>query len=677
MIGEILNDRYKIQAEIGQGGMAIVYEGQDLLLDRKVAVKILRPEHMTDESFVEKFKHEAKAVARISHPHVVSIFDIGRDNKYHYLVMEIIEGQNLKDIISNRGQLSITEALDIAHQICSALEVAHSKNIIHCDIKPHNVILDNDKTVKVTDFGIARAVNASTLDITDTVEGSAHYLSPEQAQGEEVDAQSDMYSVGVVLYEMLTGDVPFKGDSPVAVALKHIQKDPPSLSDYRDDIPRKVENFVIKALAKNSSDRFESASVMKEKLIELKKTLSISDSESEAKQDTKIMRKSEILKNHLNNSADESEGIDSEKNENNKISAEETKNDEEILEALKKNNIDDNTDNNKDDKPGNSNKKNKKGKYRFLIIFGIIFFVIFASLGILYNFYMRYTDVPTVEVPELTGFTLEQAENRAAQRGLDLNVESEVSHEEVEEGIIISQEPQAGSIIRQTRVIQLTLSQGPPVIEMPEVVNLSFREAQINLENSGISVTEENINFVYSDEYAENYVMDQTPEPGREINIGEDYELTVSAGPHPDMVEIPDITGLNRIEASFQLREYGLQIGNISTETSRRYLAGQIMRQQPAPGREVPHDSEIDITVSQGLLNAEEADIHSQRVMITVTGFEEQEVVIEVEDINGVDIAYRGQHRPGDNIEKTINSVGPTTYRVYMNDDLIHEEDIE
>ncbi|MFW6256542.1 MAG: Stk1 family PASTA domain-containing Ser/Thr kinase [Bacillota bacterium] len=671
MIDKVLNERYKIIEEIGKGGMAIVYEGRDLLLDRKVAIKILRSEHLTDKNFLEKFQHEARAVARISHPNVVSIFDIGQDNDYHYLVMEFIEGENLKDIISQRGQLSAAEALDITRQICSALEVAHKQNVIHCDIKPHNIILDTQKTIKVTDFGIARAVSESTLTMTDTIMGSAHYFSPEQAKGGEIKGYSDLYSVGVVLFEMLTGEVPFSGESPISVALKHIQKKPRIPSAVEEELPRELKELVLKALAKEPEDRFDSATQMKEKINEVMKNLSSKDKreqkEEDRTQDTKIMKKEDIINKKNEEQKAKTDNSQPENGEQKK----KKKTDNTVRQENRVNTRKEKVNSQKGSKFTVFIKQNR----RTLIIVGIIILLLFSGTLYLYNLYLNYTDVPTVEVPELNGQTLDTARRRAAQKGLEINVENEVFHEEAEEGEIVRQNPAAGSIIKQSRDIQLTVSKGPPEVEMPDLEGLSEREAVIELENIGLENA--NLEYVYNEEFDQGYILSQEPEPGETISTNEEVNIEISDGPQPDMVEVPDVVGLNRNEAVERLTENNLEIGEISTEKSKRYLTGEIMEQEVEPGSEKPEGSDIDVIVSGGILNENDDPVHSQVVRMTVTGFEKQEVIIEVEDENGVDTAYRKEHSPGDNIEKKINSVGPTTYRIYVDDSLIHEESID
>ncbi len=310
MQGKILNNRYKIIEEIGRGGMAIVYSARDTLLERRVALKMLRPEYKSDDEFIDKFRQEARAVARLSHPNVVSIYDIVVDEERIYLVMEIVEGKTLKDIIKERSKLSIAESLEIARQIAAALSVAHGNQIVHCDIKPHNIILNDDLEVKVTDFGIARAVSNSTVRVTETVVGSAHYFSPEQAKGGEIKAYSDIYSLGVVLYEMTTGELPFNGESPISVALKHIQQKPVEPSQINKDIPKDVNDLIMKAIAKDPADRFQEAYEMRQQITYCLKNLKSGSKKDKKNKDfnadeTIVMKKSDF--DFLNNSKAEAQ----------------------------------------------------------------------------------------------------------------------------------------------------------------------------------------------------------------------------------------------------------------------------------------------------------------------------------------------------------------------------------
>src|SRR6056297_356258 len=400
MQGKIINDRYKIIKEIGKGGMAIVYSAHDTLLDRKVAIKMLRPEHYSDNDFKEKFRQEARAVARLSHPNVVSIYDIGIDDDYIFLVMEIIKGQNLKDLIKERGHLSLVEALEIAKQIASALDVAHKNNIVHCDIKPHNIILTDDMEVKVTDFGIARAVSSATMKVTDTIVGSAQYFSPEQAKGGDIKAYSDLYSLGIVLYEMTTGELPFHGESPISVALKHLQQEAVRPAQINKDIPADVDDLIMKAMAKNPSDRFQSASQMREEITLALKNLKNSKThinKINKKSDpgeTKVLKKTDILF----------------KKSNDKNNSDFNDNDSEMI-KIGGNDINESSSKNKEE-------KNRKVFLKQTAVWVLAIFLIFSAVVLGgYFFFDTYTNVPVVEVPDIVGLSFEEAEKELGQVG--------------------------------------------------------------------------------------------------------------------------------------------------------------------------------------------------------------------------------------------------------------------
>jgi eukaryotic-like serine/threonine-protein kinase len=628
MLGKILKNRYKIVKNLGKGGMAIVFEAQDLLLDRKVALKMLRPEFVNDSDFVKKFRHEAKAVARLSHPNVVSIFDIGEDDEKHYLVMEKVEGRTLKDIIEERGKLSITESLDIANQICAALVVAHRNNIIHCDIKPHNVLITPDKQVKVTDFGIARAVTSSTITITDTVMGSAHYFSPEQAQGGEIKIRSDLYSLGIVLYEMLTGEVPFKGDSPISVALKHIQEEAKKPSELNKDIPSEVDRLVMKAIAKEPEDRFNSAAEMRESITRVLKGL--------------------------------------QKPGNNKSYVLSDQGDTKILKRVR---IDDKT----EEKSYLTESREAGYLPRWIKwIAGLVIVFTIVTIG-LFVFYKNYMGVPIVEVPDLVGMNFEKGEKVAAQVGLHLEPQPErIHHPEIPEGGIISQYPPAGERIRQTRSLTVTLSKGPAILTMPDLFNISLREAEVIINNHNLVIGEKE--YLYTNEMPEGYIINQEPAPGEEINIDTNINLVISSGPSPIMISVPNLIGLYRQEALEIIKDNSLIVGEIEEELTRRFIADQVAAQEYDPGTEIPEGSKIGLTISKGLVNTEEAKIHSIFVKnIVIDPWpEDQRIEIIVNDNNGRDIVYNKVHHPGDVwTPLTINSVGSTTYEFYKNGELI------
>ncbi|MFW5789643.1 MAG: Stk1 family PASTA domain-containing Ser/Thr kinase [Bacillota bacterium] len=500
---KVIKNRYEINKELGRGGMAVVYEATDIMLDRQVALKMLRPEYASDEEFIKKIRYEARAVARISHPNVVNIYDIGQTDNYHYLVMENIIGQNLKEIINARNKLPIIEALDIASQIASALHVAHESDIVHCDIKPHNIILTPENQVKVTDFGIARAVSSTvTLDMTDSVVGSAHYFSPEQAKGGEITPLTDIYSLGIVLFEMLSGKVPYTGETAVNVALKHIKEPVPDLSNYNQSIPEEVNNLVKKALAKDPDDRFSSALEMREEILQAMAQI---NKLRRANKNQKNKEKLERTKIHNYKEVDEIKN----KTERRPKNTDKARDNQKV---------------NKKDKKKSSSKFKKSFLYT-LIGLGILVLLIGGFIFV----YNRVMNVPIAEVPDVTGMEVEEASDILEDSGFEYTIaEEERFSSEIEEGNIYSQEPDSGENIRVTRSINLTLSAGPEREEIPDLSGMTVRQARLELESLGFKVGE--TDYEFSDEFEQNRVIETTPEIGEEYELGEEVDLIISQG---------------------------------------------------------------------------------------------------------------------------------------------------
>ena len=677
MQGKILNNRYKIIKEIGRGGMAIVYSARDTLLERTVALKMLRPEYKSDSEFIDKFRQEARAVAKLSHPNVVSIYDIVVDEERIYLVMEIVEGRTLKDIIKERGKISIAESLEIARQIASALSVAHGNQIVHCDIKPHNIILNDDFEVKVTDFGIARAVSNSTVRVTETVVGSAHYFSPEQARGGDIKAYSDIYSLGVVLYEMTTGELPFQGESPISVALKHIQQNPVEPSQINNEIPDDVNDLIMKAIAKKPADRFQDAYEMRQQITYCLKNLKTTETKKEAKSDfnadeTKVMKKSDF-----NFEKDSKDQADSEVKENKKSKKDKkaerdsfNKDNDNSTKNRYKNNID------KNDSPDEKPVENEKDRFNFkkpisIIAAVIVFFTIFIGGGLL--FFNQYTNVPVVEVPDIEGISLSEARKMASEVGLNLKENDErVFSEEVAKDHIVSQQPAAGERVKQSRPLNITVSKGAQLIEIPNLVDSSLREALIELEN--LSLNSGDIQYIFRLSEEPGTVINQIPAAGAEVESGSEVTLFVSRGERDISVRMPDLTGLEQNEAFELIRSRGLNIGQVSVEGSNRFSSGQVISQSVRPGEYLPKGIAVDFVISRGLNNGSAEDLHLNRITVNVTGTESREVKVMIEDDNGEEQVYNAVHEPGDSIVRDIQSKGETEVRIYFDDQLIKTE---
>jgi len=557
--GKILGNRYEIIEKIGNGGMATVYKSKDRVLNRYVAVKILRDEFTTDEEFIKRFRIEAQSAASLTHPNIVSIFDVGNEGSLYYIVMELIKGKTLKEIITEEnGPLPWKWSLNVVTQIASALETAHKNNIVHRDIKPHNIIITEDGIAKVTDFGIAKAVSNSTITAFGTTIGSVHYFSPEHARGGYTDAKSDLYSLGVVMYEMLTGRVPFDADTPVSVALKHMQEEPIQPKELNENIPQVVNDIIMKAMQKDVNLRYQSATEMLKDL-------------------------NAALKNPDDNFVHIGSNVGA---ATQRIST------QEIAEAERKAKEANN--------PKNGKKTNKfiefvKKHKALSFVMGaiILFFVAFgATMGI-----VELVNPKDVQIPDLVNKTQDEAEQIVKDLKLKLVVKSEEYNENVEEGKIISQDPtyQENYTIKEHSEISVVVSKGTETVEVPDVVGKTREEAEKLLKDAGLiaEITEEN------DEKVEaGIVLSQDIEDGETVNKGSTVNLVVSKGSGIVNVEVPSLVGKTEQEARNLLTEAGLKVNVVNDEDEAKN-DGVVLRQSRDAGTEVQEGTTITITVNK------------------------------------------------------------------------------
>ncbi|NLY89032.1 MAG: Stk1 family PASTA domain-containing Ser/Thr kinase [Firmicutes bacterium] len=548
MIGQLLGNRYRILELIGEGGMALVYKAECVLLQRTVAVKVLRPQYSSDKEFVTRFRREAQAAASLSHPNVVNIYDVGEDEGVHYIVMELIEGDNLKSLIRKEAPLLVNQALRIALQICEALRHAHDHNIIHRDIKPHNILLTADGRVKVTDFGIARAISAGGFTQTGVVMGSVQYFSPEQAKGLPVGPQSDLYALGCVIYEMLTGEVPFTGESPIAIALKHIQEKPASVKDLRSDLPPGVVKIIEKALAKDPEERYPSAWSM---IIDLRAALGIESPAEERSEDYPT----QILTAPVGEEREE-------KGEYLRLS-------DELEEETEK-----------------GVRKDRNWAWLLIAVFAAV-----LLFGVGFLFFIP--SQPVTRVPDLTGLSLAEAKNQAAEYGLGVKTVRHDYSEKVPLGYIITQDPKPGRSLRRGREIEVVLSRGKEMVLVPDLSGKTRIEAEIILEDARLRGGD--IYHEPSSEVPRGLVVRQKPAPNLQIERGATVDLYLSRG--QDYVEIPNFIGRPLVEVQAELASLGL-VSNLVTEKYSVYPRGQILDHQPPPGSVVPVGTPVNFVVS-------------------------------------------------------------------------------
>lgn len=596
-IGSFIADRYEILEKIGAGGMSDVYKAKDQVLGRFVAVKVLKPEFAEDVNFVTKFHTEAQSAAGLQHPNIVNIYDVGSEEHMHYIVMEYVEGITLKTYIEKKGQLNYKEAISIAIQVARGIEAAHNNNIVHRDIKPQNIMISNEGKVKVTDFGIARAATSNT--IHSDVMGSVHYTSPEQARNGFVDGKSDIYSLGIVMYEMVTGRVPFDGDTTVAIAIQHLQEEMVAPSVYAPDLPVSLEKIILKCTQKSQDRRY---ATMGELLVDLKKALMTPDDDfvridsgvSQAK--TTIIREEDVrgIKEHANK---------------NYTAAEKTA-------AKKTYDYDDDEDDDEDEEGGFLNPKMEKAVTILGIVTGVIIIIIIIYLiGSMVGLFGGKKDQKEepedpaavvdesgkIEMIDLKGKNFDQAKTELENMGLKIYQSATEFSDEYEQGQIINQDIPVGDMVDEGTMVRVTVSSGKneedteETVTVPQVTGYTDTAAIGMLTDAGLDYNRE---YENSDTVAEGTVIRQSPESGASVAGGTKVTIVVSQG--RQSVAVPGLKNMTESKARKALEEKGLQCGTVNSDYSDTVEEGKVIDQSEAAGKTVYSGTTVNITVSLG-----------------------------------------------------------------------------
>ena len=587
--GMIVGERYEVVGKIGAGGMANVYKAKDHKLNRFVAMKVLKQEFREDTTFINKFKTEAQAAAGLTHPNIVNVFDVGEDDGIHYIVMELVEGITLKDYISKKGKLSVKEATSIAIQVSMGLEAAHSHGIIHRDVKPQHILMSTDGKVKVTDFGIARAASSNT--ISSNVMGSVHYSSPEQVRGGYSDEKSDIYSLGITLYEMVTGKVPFEGETTVAIAIKHLQDEmvPPTV--YTPDLPHSLELIILKCTQKSVDKRYAS---MSEVIADLKHSLIDPNGDfvqlytMDPTEKTMVIGEQDLQQ--IKQKRAEAPGVTNRRQEA----------------FINENELDDDED---DDVKGGLTRVLEKAMMiggfivgALIIVVLIVYIVNVTGLfkgGIGKNLTEQSTvEEKMIEVPNLVGKTEDEAVETVKNSGIGIRYVGEEPSDEYDKGIICYQETEAGTKVPENSTINYKLSSGTAVITVPDVTGKTQGEAEAMLTEMGFTV---NINKSYSTDYEAGQVVTQEPAANTQVKAAESINLEVSMGAQYDGFTVPSVVGMSEADAKNALAPLDVVV---QSEASETVPTGQVTAQSLAEGVYVDKGTTITITVSTGSADA-------------------------------------------------------------------------
>lgn len=616
----VLAGRYELIEKIGDGGMAIVYKAKDRLLKRFIAVKILKPEFVQDIKFVENFRKESHAAASLSHPNIVSIYDVGQEGNINYIVMELVSGKTLNELIKEEAPMDYRKAADIAKQVASGLSAAHKKGIVHRDVKPHNILMTEDGIAKITDFGIAKAVTNTTIVDSgkDNVMGSVHYFSPEQAKGTNVDEKSDIYSLGIVLYEMLTGKVPFDGDNPVTIALMQINEPVTPPSVFNHNVPPGLERIVMKAVEKQSKNRFDSADEMIDAL-------------------DKMEVVNRVVGDSIYDGAEElNEAYDNYDNYDTYSFSREELNEEAAR-----------------------NKKGKgKNKKKIGIIIGAIVVVLIAALGIGYA--TGLFDKKDIKVPDFKGMTIEEAEDEAKDLGIEVKIGKYEFSDEYAQDEIMAQDPEDGEMVAEGDIVTVDISKGGEKGVIPNLIGKSEEDAKKMIEDYGFKVG--SIKEKESHE-EKGTVIEQDPSAGSEGKQGDTINITISDGSGKEMGDVPNVLGMSEENARKAIENAGFEVGDVSEGVSSAYDNGQVMWQEYNGGTSLEKGTAIDIKISGGQTSTQTIEIpldqaQNATVNVTVAIVDESGTVVSQDKF----VAYK----EWGSVEREITGSGTCTVKVYF-----------
>ena len=680
LVGKVLGNRYEIIEKIGSGGMADVYKARCNLLNRYVAIKILKDEFAQDETFVKRFRAEAQAAASLTHPNIVSVYDVGQEKGINYIVMELLESRTLKDYIEEHGALDSDTVLKISAQVASALEAAHRSHIIHRDIKPQNIVLNKNMVAKVTDFGIAKISSAATITTSSNTMGSVHYFSPEHAKGGYTDERSDIYSLGVVMYEMATGKLPFNADSPVSVALKHIQEQPVAPIIVNAEVSPALNAIILKAMQKIPADRYQSAaSMLADIYIALKEpnnkliARNTSSVEAGATQVIPIVGMKDLDQNLNPNLRTR---------QSRRMRVVEDNNGDEVAQEVNENAPEENED--EDIEEDVAKKKNKKkmskSKITVIIIFSLLFLAVAIYSGVkIYHHVQAEKQANTpITVPDLVGRNFDEVVNEYQQQGITISKDKDEYSDEQKEGNIISQSVEKGTVTTN-KTITVVVSKGQKLATVTDVTGKDIKVAKYELEETlGFKVEE---NDVVSTKVAQGIVISQDHKKDEQIPYGSTIKLTVSKGDGKATVLMPSVLGKSEEDAKKTLTDLKLVVNNVKYDQDNSQANGVVISQSYPQNQTLKEGDTVDITVNKLVVSKTvKIDVPSLLSTANVTAKEGTKVAVRVEASIDSGASNNVYNQSIDSTQQTISfdikGYTDAKLQIYVNDKKVSDQTI-